>query len=98
MSGHEQPEQGNRFGCGRCAVQDCPARADGDSSGVQGWRLGLSAAALFLAPIVLAIAGALWAGGGEGTRVIGALSGLGLGMVGSVVVARALGQKRRRRA
>ena len=58
-----------------------------------GWRLSLAAAGMFLGPVVLAIAGAVCMGGSHGARLLGALVGLGVGMVGSVMAARSLRSK-----
>ncbi len=55
-----------------------------------GWRLAMASVGLFLAPILLAIAGATCCGDGEGVQLLGAVAGLGAGMTGAVVVGRLL--------
>jgi hypothetical protein len=47
-----------------------------------------SAVGLFLAPIVLAIVGAVVAGPGPGRQIVGAFCGLGIGLVGSILISR----------
>ena len=68
------------------------AASDGPLRGV---RFALASLGLFLVPILLAIAGAIWGGGDWGRgdpngQFLGATSGLLVGMVGSMVVARVL--------
>lgn len=55
-----------------------------------GWRLGLASMGLFLGPVVLAILGAMWSGRSHEARFLGAITGLGIGMAGSVAVAKLL--------
>ena len=68
-------------------------RVDPSAGWLHGWRLGLAAAGMFLSPVVLAIAGAMCMGGSHGARLLGALVGLGVGMVCSVMAARSLGRR-----
>lgn len=81
-------EGATRMGCLRCPVGDCPARAGEGGGDLRGWGLALGAAALFLCPLVLAIAGAIWCGLSEGWRLAGGVGGLALGMAASVALAR----------
>ena len=60
---------------------------------LQGARFALASLGLFLVPVLLAMAGALWGGnhwggGHENGQFLGASAGLLLGMAGSMVVAR----------
>jgi len=63
--------------------------------GPSGWRMVVALAALFLGPIVLAIAGTLLAGATEEARTAGAVGGLALGMAISVVVGWLICRRRR---
>jgi len=70
----------------------CPAcHADGGetpSVGLSGWRLVVSAVAVFLFPLALALAGAMLVAGGEGAKFLGAVGGLTVGLIVGVVVSR----------
>ena len=58
------------------------------AGGPSGWLMVLASAGLFLAPIALAIVGALLAGVTADARAVGAIGGLLLGMAISVIVGR----------
>ena len=77
-------------GCSHCAVSERPPGADE----LVGWRLGLSAAGLFLFPMALATAGAL-IGKTALTQGIGCLGGLVVGAGITGIVSRILRRSRR---
>jgi len=62
------------------------------TGGPSGRRMILASVGLFLGPIVLAIVGALLAGGTADARAAGAVGGLLLGMAISVMVGRLIGR------
>ena len=71
-------------GCSHCAAPEDDTARDG----AHGWRLvGLAAGAVVL-PLVLALVGALAAGGGATQRLFGAVVGLTLGVVVATVLGR----------
>ena len=71
-------------GCGHCGVGDvCPPEG-----AMSGWRLSISAAAVFLLPLVLAAGGAALCGTGGAGQFVGAMVGLIVGVVGGIVAAR----------
>ncbi len=74
--------------CARCPTANCPARNDEEEPRLHGPALGLAAAGLFLGPIALAIAGSVCAGDDRGMQLVGALSGLLLGICASVLCVR----------
>ena len=88
MSPAEMPSQGKttRSGCSGCPAPDCPVEDGTEGSPLTGWRLGLASTGLFLAPVGLAIVGALSLGNSPGRQFAGAIAGLGLGLAGSVGV------------
>ena len=73
-------------GCSGCPAPDCPVEDATEGSPLAGWRLGLASTGLFLAPVGLAIVGALSLGDRPGGQFAGAIAGLGLGLAGSVGV------------
>ncbi len=80
--------------CSGCLVPDCPAENGPQGSGLAGWRLGLVSMGLFLGPVVLAIIGAAGFRDNPGGQFAGAIAGLGLGLAGSVGMARILHRSR----
>jgi len=99
MHGHSDHGRGGAecSGCRGCPVQerlleDGPAGEGNDDLALSGWGLGGCSVGLFLGPGVLAIAGAVCCGEGQGARLAGATVGLLLGMTGSVVFARLRGR------
>ena len=76
--------------CPRCSGGDRPSEEESDRALLLGWRLGLSAAGLFLGPVVLAIVGALLLDDSPASQLAGATAGLGLGLAVSVAVAKVL--------
>ena len=72
------------MGCGgKCSR--CPLGEDErPTGGLQGWRLVVRAGGAFLVPLVAALVGAVIAGEGGTNQVIGALSGLAIG-IGTVL-------------
>ena len=91
----EMNSHGGSSGCGPCSrCQSDDSRADGPS----GWRLGLSAAGLFLAPVGLAVLGAAVGGPAPVGRVVCAGGGFLAGMAAAVIVGRLLGERKRKEA
>jgi len=82
-------------GCSACRLGDAPKPAPG---GLTGWRLVVSAFAVFLLPLALALGGAMLVGGGQVGRVLGALCGLIVGGGLGVVIARRVSRSVRGRA
>ena len=76
--------------CSGRSIQDGPADDDPDSLALSGGPLGLASMGLFVGPGVLAILGAMCFAESPGGQLVGAVAGLGLGMAGSVVLARLL--------
>ncbi len=72
-------------GCGACRVVGDPKPARG---GLTGWRLAVSAIAVFLVPPGLALGGAALVAGGEAAKFAGALGGLAVGLAIGVAVSR----------
>jgi len=70
--------------CTHCGLHDRPP----DVEAVTGWRLVVGALAVFVLPLVLAIAGAAVSGGGDARQLLGALIGLAAGLAAGVVIAR----------
>ena len=81
--------------CSRCPIQECPAKDDAEGALLSGWRLGLASVGLFLGPVLLAIAGAMVSTESRTAQFLGAMAGLGAGLVGAVVVGRLLRRGRR---
>ncbi len=73
-----------------CAVADCPSDAQTNDSLLVGWRLGVASMGVFLAPVVLAIVGAVCSGRSPDVQLPGTLAGLGLGLAGSMWIARTM--------
>lgn len=98
------PADGTNYPCcSNCPVDDCsvadyPAEKGTEGSFLVGWRLGLVSTGLFLAPVVLAIIGAVSFGNRPGAQFAGAIAGLGLGLAGSVAIARIVRRARKRSA
>jgi hypothetical protein len=80
--------------CSGCPLKNCPLEDRSAGSPAAGWRLGLVSLGLFLGPVVLAIVGAVSFGGTPGTQLAGAIAGLGLGLAGSLGMARILHRSR----
>ncbi len=74
--------------CSRCPIQECPLDAEVSGRLLSGWRLGIAAIGLFLAPIALAIAGAALFDQSGGAQFLGAIGGLILGVAASTLVVR----------
>jgi len=74
----------------RAGCPTCPGTGGNDEShaGLCGWRLAAAAAAVFLVPPALAIAGSLVAGPTTAARSAGAAVGLAVGAAAAVLVAR----------
>jgi hypothetical protein len=76
-------------GCGSCPTDDCPARYEDDAPRLRGPALVAAALALFLLPILLAVAGSALAGqAGDVAQLLGCLAGLGLGLAVARLFAR----------
>jgi hypothetical protein len=90
MALNRGPMRSNRPGCYRCRVEHCPSGDCSASPVLVGWRLGLACLGLFLGPVLLAILGAALIGEDCGAQLPVAISGLGLGMLGSILAARQL--------
>lgn len=72
-------------GCDVCRAGDDPKPSSG---GLVGWRLVVSAVAVFLVPLASALGGAVLAGGAEPAKLLGALCGLIVGLAIGVAVSR----------
>jgi len=92
MHTNDEPNEGNGSVCSGCLIQDCRAQESQGGLRLSGWRLSLASTGLFLGPCVLAIAGAACFAENRGAQLAGAIAGLGIGMIGSVVAARVLRQ------
>ena len=77
---------------GQC--QSCPAAAQGlhtDASVPQGWAQTLLWAVMFLGPLILAAAGAVWARGrwhSQAAQVLAGAAGFAVGVAGAMVLVR----------
>ena len=83
---------------GGCSCHGDLVRLDTDAPNVpvpRGAWLAWSAVGLFLLPLLLALLGAVVVDYGGGSELLGALAGLGIGMAGSILVARWIGHQRR---
>jgi hypothetical protein len=74
--------------CAGCAAERCPDEQVPTDPPLRGRRLMTTAVAFFLAPLVLAVVGALCGGGNADAQLAGALAGLLLGTISSVLWAR----------
>ncbi len=73
------PHDGERRGCGGCGSGDCPMGTAVTAPALDGKRFVLASLAVFIGPLLLAIAGAIgWGSTVEG-QLVGAASGLVLG-------------------
>ena len=88
---HHCPQ--DRSACPHC-TGDARDTSDEDNGPViEGGPFVWSAIGVFLLPLLLALAGALVADSYGGPELVGAACGLGLGMVGSILLARCIGQR-----
>ena len=71
--------------CDQCPSQEAGSQVDGP---YRGGRLAAVAAAYFLGPLALAVAGAVLAGPEQITRFLGGTAGLALGLVAAALAAR----------
>ena len=76
-------------GCGACRVVGDPKPASGR---LTGWRLAVSAIAVFLLPPGLALGGAALVAGGEAVEFAAALGGLAVGLTVGVAISRLVSQ------
>jgi len=83
---HRCPE--DRSACPHCAGDARPASDEDNGAAAEGGPLVWWAIAVFLLPLLLALLGALVAGSAGGAQLIGAACGLGLGLLGSILLAR----------
>ena len=74
-----KPPSGCACGCPRCGSHE----PEPEASGMSGWPFVVRCAAVFLAPIATAVAGAAWAGPGRAAQAVGAVVGLALGALGA---------------
>ena len=81
--------------CAKCPTEDCPAKKETEEPRLRGRSLGLVAIGVFIAPVALAIVGGLCASGSDGAQFAGTLTGLGLGLGASAVLARFILRPRR---
>lgn len=88
MDTDHEPGELHSSGCSGCSFRDCPAEEVPDGWLLSGWRLALASMGLFLAPGILAIAGAVYYSKSQGAQFLGAIAGLAVGMTGSVVLAK----------
>ena len=93
MCSDREPTEPGHSRCAGCAGSACPTEESLDGAPLAGWPLAAASAGLFLGPIILAIVGSLCAGGGQASRLVGALLGLALGMAVAVGVHRWLHAK-----
>ena len=98
---HSQPE--SSIGCSS-DCHECPPRSklgtdshEDEGVGMNGFRLALAAAGFFVAPVLLAVCGAVVGGGGAVDQLFGAALGFALGMVASVVGVNIVSRRRRAR-
>jgi hypothetical protein len=88
MSGSSQ-ESHSCLGCTQCDADD-PARPE--AGALRGWRLTVSATAVFLLPLALAVTGAALLGSNQTRQFLGALGGLAVGMGCGILIARSVGR------
>ena len=90
MQSDPPPCSQDRASCPHCSAGVCPISSEGDNATppLSGHSVVGSAVGLFLVPLLLALAGAVLAGSDMGAQVVGALAGLGLGLLGSILFAR----------
>ena len=74
--------------CAGCSVADCRGQAELEAGHLTGWRLVAASMGLFIGPILLALTGAACLASRPGSQLLGAMTGLLLGIGGSVTVAR----------
>ena len=83
----DKPQCGSQ--CRLCTVDQ-----DGQTAySLQGWRLVLPAAAVFLGPLLLAVLGAALAGASHSRQAIGAATGLAVGAAAAIAVSKAICKK-----
>ena len=91
---HDEHTEMSCNDCSRCSIDGPDHREHGeldrDGRLLSGWRLCAAWIGVGLGPIVLAIAGAASAGESHGVQLAAGLAGLGIGLIGSVVVAQRL--------
>ncbi len=68
--------------CARCGIGDAPQAGD-----LRGWRLSVGAVAVFVLPLLTAIAGASLGGDGKVGQFVGAAVGLFTGLATVVTIA-----------
>ena len=75
-------------GCAGCDLRTGTTPDCQDPTALRGWRLVLASSGLFLLPLLLAAAGAAFAGKSEGAQALGGIIGLGLGLTVAAVLAK----------
>jgi len=88
----------NKRGCAGCRAPCSLSSESKDSRALRGWRLTVSSALLFLAPVVLGIVGAACLAGSHAGQFVGAAVGVAAGMAGSAILARAIWREQGKRA
>jgi hypothetical protein len=72
--------------CAGCGSDQCPAAGELSQRTLQGWRLASVSIGCFLVPLVLAVIGAICVRFSPQAQLVGALAGLALGCVSSVLL------------
>ena len=76
--------------CPGCGAEIHAAEQTPDCLPLTGCRLGLTAAGLYLGPLALAICGAILGGDSPNGQFLGAMTGLGVGIIVAIISVRLL--------
>ena len=76
-----------RDSCAQCMLEDCPLDRTEEETRLRGLPLGIAAVGMFLAPVLLAIIGAMSFRSSYPAQLLGGLGGLALGMLAARTIA-----------
>lgn len=73
--------------CAHCMLEDCPLDRTEEETRLRGRPLGLAAIGMFLAPVLLAIIGAMSFRSSYPAQLLGGLGGLAVGILAARIIA-----------
>jgi len=76
--------------CAHCLLEDCPLDRREEETRLRGRPLGIAAVVMFVAPVLLAIVGAMSFRSSYAAELPGGLGGLAVGMLAARIIARRL--------